>query len=193
MDSIDYFEKNKDKIFKTAEFLCKKDSSCTVEDKFEELKSQYYNEDGSHHNETIMINNSSLNIKSWLDSIRHEPVENFLIIAIYNNTSSIIYKVVGDQFSSHNINLDEIDKIIVNMLTLKGIKSMGIYIVHNHPFIYKATPSPSDCETINGIYGELNNIEINANAIGIKCQIKLIDFSIVTEFDYWSMKQTDTN
>lgn len=192
MHSIEYFEKHKLKILETAKFLCEKDSSCSVDNKFEELKLQYYNNEGSHHSETIKTNDLELNINELLENIRHDTAENFVVCAFYNNSLHPIYKNVGNQFSNNNINLNDIDKAIVNLLIFNGIKSIGIYVLHNHPFIYKASPSEADLKTLEVIIEEINNIEKEARAIGKECQICLVDFSIVTEFDYWSTMQTYT-
>lgn len=190
MNEIEFFEANKDKVHATAEFLCSKDSTCTAEEKFEELRLQYINKDGNHHNETISINGQQLPINSWLEQLRHESVENFIIIGVTPKGSSIIYKSVGDQFSS-GFDMSEIDRKIVSIVTIGCQRNLGIYVVHNHPYIYKASPSKADLDTFAAIKIELDNIVNNAIDIGVKCQITLIDFAIVTEFDYWSVKQAE--
>lgn len=189
MDSKDYFEVNKEKIHATAEFLCSKDLSKNVDEQFEELKQQYFNSDGAKHKEVIKINDSELDIKAWLDIIRHKENEQFVIIAVFNKQSNIIFDKAGDQFSSPGINLDDIDAKIVALITFKGARSVGIYIMHNHPFIYRASPSKADLHTLETILKELVSIENAVKSIGINCQIALIDFAIVTEYDYWSVKQ----
>jgi hypothetical protein len=187
MDAKQYFEEHKDKIRETAEFLCK-DDVYKVDEKFEELKNQYINEDGTHHSETITINNQSLDIVNWLNRIRHEAVENFVIIALGGSQPAIIYQSTGDQFSNYNLT-DEGIRNAIGQLVLKGISNIGLYIYHNHPFIYRASPSPADFDTLDAIYVAINEIENNAKEIQIDCHITLIDFSIVTDFDYWSVKQ----
>lgn len=189
MDENEYFEANKDKIRATAEFLCNNDPSSTVDDKFEELKSQYHNKDGAHHSETIRINGTPQNISAWLQPIRHEAIENFLIIAVHGQRSEIIYKVVGNQFTCGDIDLNKIDEAIVKLITYNGIISMGLYVIHNHPFIYKASPSNADLKTLEAIYGEIQNIVNECGKMRVLCQIELIDYAIVTKFDYWSIKQ----
>ena len=190
MDENEYFEANKDKIRATAEFLCKNDPSRTVDDKFEELKSQYHNRDGSHHSETIGINGTPQNINTWLQKIRHEAIENFLIIAVHEHGSKIIYKIVGNQFTCGVIDLNKIDEAIVKFIIFNGIISMGLYVIHNHPFIYKASPSNADLKTLEAIYNEIQNIVNECGKMRVVCQIELIDYAIVTKFDYWSSKQS---
>lgn len=188
MDSKEFFEANKEKIHATAEFLCSKDSSKNIDEQFDELKQQYLNGNGTNHKETIRINNSELEIKKWLDTIRHKEIENFVIIAMCNGQPRIIFSQTGDQFSSPEMNLNDIDAEIVKLLKL-GARSVDVYVMHNHPFIYRASPSGADLLALEAIYSELVNIENNVKSIGINCKITLIDFAIVTEFDYWSVMQ----
>lgn len=155
MDSKEYFENNKEKILETAKFLCRKDPSKTIEEQFEILKQQYINDDGTKHLETI---NGSCDISIWLDTIRHEERENFVIIAVYNKKCKPIFKQTGDQFSSKNIDMMDIDRQIVPLITIEGASDIGIYVMHNHPYIYKASPSPADLETAVAIINELDNI-----------------------------------
>lgn len=191
MNEIEFFEANKDKVQATAEFLCSKDSTCTVEEKFEELRLQYINKDGNHHNETISINGQQLPINSWLEQLTHEFVENFIIIAIGGQKTEIIYKLIGNQFSGYNINLDDVDKAILNYKVKYMCNNIGFYVVHNHPFIYKASPSEADLQTCEAIFKDFERIEMNAIQLRMKLQLTLIDFAIVTEFDYWSVKQAE--
>ena len=187
MDSKEYFENNKEKILETAKFLCRKDPSKTIEEQFEILKQQYINDDGTKHLETI---NGSCDISIWLDTIRHEERENFVIIAVYNKKCKPIFKQTGDQFSSKNIDMMDIDSQIVPLITIEGASDIGIYVMHNHPYIYKASPSPADLETAVAIINELDNIITCIRKAGINCNLKLLDFGIVTEYDYWSIKQS---
>lgn len=188
MDSKEFFETNKEKIRATAEFLCAPVSTKDVDSKFEEIKQQYLNCDGTNHKQVIKINDSELDITEWLDSIRHEVIENFVVIAVTERGSSIIYKVQGNQFCS-TIDLNDIDKAIVP-LVVKGVKNIGLFVVHNHPFIYKASPSCEDLKTLEMLIKEFNKIEQEAGLINKRCQITLIDFAIVTDYDYWSVKQS---
>ena len=190
MDSKEFFETNKEKIHATAEFLCTKNSSKNIEEQFDELKQQYLNGEGTNHKEVIKINDYELDIKAWLDTIRHKEIENFVIIAMYNEKSQIIFSKTGDQFSSPEMELNDIDAKIVELLTFGGARSVGVYVMHNHPFIYRASPSKADCIALEAIYNELVNIENTVKSLCRNCQIALIDFAIVTEFDYWSFKQS---
>lgn len=49
-----------------------------IDEKFEELKKQYFNQEGTNHKEEIRINEQELNINYWLEKIRHEE-KNFLL------------------------------------------------------------------------------------------------------------------
>ena len=187
MDSKGFFEINKEKIHKTAEFLCAYGSSKDIDSKFEEIKQQYLNCEGTNHKEVIKINDSELEIAAWLDSIRHEEIENFVVIAVMECGYGVIYKANGNQYGSV-MDLNDIDKAIVP-LVVKGAKNIGLYVVHNHPFIYKASPSFEDLKTFEILITEFNRIEHEAGLINKRCQITLIDFAIVTDYDYWSIKQ----
>ncbi len=130
-------------------------------------------------------------LNNGADTIRHKEIENFVIIAMYNEKSQIIFSKTGDQFSSPEMDLNDIDAKIVELLTFGGARSVGVYVMHNHPFIYRASPSKADCLALEAIYNELVNIENTVKSIGRNCQITLIDFAIVTEFDYWSVRQAE--
>lgn len=187
MDSKEFFKVHEEKIKATAEFLCSKDPSKNINEQFKNLKQQYFNQDGNCHSETI---NGTVNISSWLETIRHQEIENFIMIAVYNGKPYIIFKITGDQFSSPDIQMVDIDTKIVQLLNSGCARSIGIYVMHNHPFIYKASPSYQDLITCEAISNELDNIVAKAGEMGIKCQIGLIDFGIVTEYDYWSVMQS---
>ena len=187
MDSKEYFENNKEKILETAKFLCSKDPSKNIDEQFKNLKQEYINCDGTKHLETI---NGSCDIGSWLDTIRHEKIENFVVFAVYEGQCKEIFKQTGDQFSSHNIDMNNIYRRILPLITIEGASDIGIYVMHNHPYIYKASPSTADLETAVAIINELDNIMTCIRKAGINCNLKLLDFGIVTEYDYWSMKQS---
>ena len=190
MDSKDYFEAHKDKIKLTAEFLCSKDSTKNVDDVFEELKQHYISKIGTEDKEIIMVNNQEVDIsKAWLELLRHEEYENFIMIAMTEKGTSIIYKSIGDQFSS-KLDLNQIDSSLINLVTYKGVKNIGIYVVHNHPYIYKASPSSADFQSLVLIENEFKAVEQEVRNIGKNCEIYLVDFAIVTEFDYWSYDQS---
>ena len=68
---------------------------------------------------------------------------------------------------------------------------INLFIIHNHPFIYKASPSEADANTLKAIFEETCSIEkIILFITGIKTNINIVDFSIATVFDYWSFKQS---
>lgn len=68
---------------------------------------------------------------------------------------------------------------------------MEIFVVHNHPYIYNAYPSLSDCQSLKAIIEEISDIENLIRSIGRKGEISLIDCSIVTDYDYWSFVQSN--
>lgn len=189
MSKLNYYFENEEKIKATARYLCEKDPSIKFEDKIAELKNQYENEDGAHHKEEMTINGQAIPIDKWLEMIRHEPVEHFMVFAICNGQSRLIHhQSENDQFSIGNIDMANIDVPLVNMSLFA--RAVGIYVVHNHPYIYKASPSPADLLTLEAIVDEADIITREAKAIGKNCTVFLIDFAIVTEFDYWSCMQS---
>lgn len=190
MEAKTYFEVNKEKIRKTAEFLCRDDVTKTDE-KFEELKNQYLNEEGTNHKEVIVVNEHELNINQWLEEIRHNEIEHFKIIAITDKGNGILYETTGTQFSSYGNNLDVIDSYALNFIKTNHVSEMLLYIVHNHPFIYKASPSVADLQTLEAILKETDIIEAKAALFGMSCKVSIIDYAIATEFDYWCIKQED--
>lgn len=147
------------------------------------------NGEGTNHKEIIKINDSEIDIKALLDTIRHLEIENFVIIAMFNEKSQTIFSKTGDQFSSPEMDLIDIYKKLVPLI-VGGVKNIGLYVVHNHPFIYKASPSYADLKTLEILVETFNMVEREAKSINKSCQITLIDFAIVTEFDYWSCKQS---
>ncbi len=192
MDAIEFFENNKDSIFKTAEFLCK-DGANDVYDKFNELKSQYYNKDGTKHNEILKLGDINYPISRWLDLIRNESVEIFMIIGLSNNKTDIVYQTKGSQFRSV-FDLDSINTQIMNYLIKSvkcDVKEIRFYVLHNHPFMYKALPSAADLMTIEPLFREITIVEKQLKQLGIYCNLNLGDFAIVTAFDYWSMMQSE--
>ena len=163
--------------------MCSKDSSKNIDDQFDELKQQYLNGEGTNHKEVVKINDSELDIKVWLDNIRHKEIENFVIFAMYNEKPQTIFSKTGDQFSSPEIDLIDIYIKKLVPLIVGGVKNIDLYVVHNHPFIYKALPSSADLKTLEILVEAFNMVEREAKSINKSCQITLIDFAIVTEFD----------
>lgn len=191
MNSKEYLEIYKDKIYETAEFLCRKDPSKNVEAQYEELKKQYLKCDGTNHSETIDVGNGPLLISNWIEDIRHDSVENFRIIIMSSKGNALQYQVKGKQNSSYDIFLDDIDKAVLAFINKYDVLSIGLYIFHNHPFIYKATPSPTDIEALKTLLAEMDRIEtLSQLMLKRKCKVNFIDFAIATEFDYWSAKQS---
>lgn len=102
-----------------------------------------------------------------------------------------MYETTGTQFSSYGINLDVIDSYALNFIKTNHVSEMLLYIVHNHPFIYKASPSVADLQTLEAILKETDIIEVKAALFGMSCKVSIIDYAIATEFDYWCIKQED--
>lgn len=83
--------------------MCSKDFSKNVDEQFEELKQQYFNSDGTSHTEVIKINNSELAIRTWLDMLRYDKIENFIINAV---------TIVNETHFEWYLSFDSIDGIM---------------------------------------------------------------------------------
>lgn len=147
------------------------------------MKSQYENEDGTHHKEAININGQDIAIGNWLEMLRHEPIEYLIIFALYGNGCQIIYNNAGEQFS-YSFDINE----IISQIAYISRFGPRLYVVHNHPYIYEAATSKADLEARELINYEVNIIVSEARAMRIYRSVELVDFAIVTEFDYWSYK-----
>lgn len=135
MTSKEFFDNNKEKIHETAKFLCSNKVS-VVDAKFDELKKQYYGEEGTNHNEIVKINNQNIDVSHLLDSIRNKDIEHFIIYLITTNGTFVLYQVIGDQFKAR-VDVDEIKAKICTAVTVNRISNIGLFIVHNHPISTK--------------------------------------------------------
>lgn len=137
------------------------------------------------------MGNGPLSISNWIEDIRHDSVENFRIVIMSSKGNALQYQVKGKQNSSYEISLDDIDKAVLAFISAYDVLTIGLYIFHNHPFIYKATPSPTDIEALKTLLAETDRIEaLSQLLLNKKCKVNFIDFAIATEFDYWSTKQS---
>lgn len=185
MSKLEYYKKNKKKIKATAKYLCKNSCFLKYIAKVAELRSQYKNEYGTHHKEEITMDDRIFSVNLLLEELRLEPIEHFKVYAIYGGNSYEIFHKIGDQFSVGDIDVNDIDEPIVGMCL--SANAIGIYVVHNHPYIYKAFPSPADLKTLDEFMKKIRFI--NSLLHRMNCTVSLIDFAIVTEFDHWSFKQ----
>lgn len=172
----EYFHMNRENIYETARFLVSKQEDGNKEqkilEKYNELRNDYYSKNGTFHNESLI--NNEFPINKYLEEIRHSEVENLLCIGSVGNKSKVLFRKKGNQFSCQASSLEVLKTAILN--------ESNFFIVHNHPFVFRAAPSSSDFLMLNEIW-----------SLAVDCGIELLDFSIVTKFDYWSMKQEDQN
>ena len=169
-----FFETYKDKILETAIFISKK-QNIDIEDEFNKIKNDYLQRRGSFCEEIIL--NVEFDLHNYLESIRHSQIENVRCLEFFPNTNKVckLINKTGTRFSS-DIPIDE-------LITDIKMFNCDFYIVHNHPFVYNACPSKSDLIAMDAIARmalELEKSGISNN---------FLDFSIVTDYDYWSMQQ----
>ena len=172
----DFYKTPKEKINETATYIAIK-QGVSIDDECEKVKNDYLQHRGSACAEIIVSN--SYDLHNTLESIRHDSIENVVCLAFSEHGVIEICRISGDQYSS---------TIPVQELICKtGLLKCSFYVVHNHPFVYKASPSRMDCKAIE----ELIAGTIECKKIGIK--VEMLDFGIVTDFDYWSTMQTINN
>lgn len=184
MNPKDYFENNKDKIHLTAEFLAKKEGK-DVENVFERIKNEFYNSDGSGNGEYFCFNNKRVVVADILKGIRFLEHEQMLVFLISGDKHGLICSWEGNQFSS-NADLNEMQqRIITFKFNNIYAREIYLYVVHNHPYMYRAAPSPEDFNALEKMLLLIKEI----NRIDSLCKTTLIDFTVVTAFDYWSYQQ----
>jgi len=187
MDSIKFFEENKKKIKATTDYIAAGDKTRTPQQIFEEHEIEYKNKVGSGHREVIKINGQEFQISEWINDIRHQGYETFKIIAVTEKGHGDLLVINGNQFSSGPIDLDDIESRIDRIAA--SYNSIGLYIIHNHPYTYRASISGSDGTTLEAIVNETIRLTQKYHLFGLKCSVDLVDFAVVTDFDYWCVKQ----
>ena len=184
MNPKDYFENNKDKIHLTAEFLAKKEGK-DVESVFESVKNEFYNSYGSSDGEYFCLNNGKIVVTDILKGIRFLEYEQMMVFLFNGQRCELLCCWKGNQFSS-NFDLDELKNKLI-LLKIKNIflQNIALYIVHNHPYKYRAVPSDADFEVLENVMALIKEM----NRLDTLCKTTLVDFAVVTSFDYWSYKQ----
>lgn len=135
-----------------------------------------------YHTRKIMVTET-------LESIRHEPYEVFLIMFIRNNRLLEIFRKKGTQFDVGDIDINEINRAILFYRMKYTVNNFPLYIVHNHPYIYNASPSQNDLLTKEIFVSNADNMNYQSHNIKSSLEVEIVDFGIVTEFDYWSYHQ----
>lgn len=184
MNPKEYFENNKDKIYRTAEFLSGKEEK-DVGDVFESLKNEFYNSDGSGDGEFFCLKNKKIVITEIIKGIRFLDHEQMLVVLISGEKHGLLCSWDGNQFSS-NVDLNEMQQRIMSF-KINNIctQEIYLYVVHNHPYKYRAVPSPEDFTVLKQMLLLIKSI----NYLDSLCKTTLIDFAVVTAFDYWSYQQ----
>ena len=170
--SIKYLEDHKGKIFETAKYIAER-SNGDISVKYAELESEYRNQNGTFHKE--LIANKNVPLKHVLDEIRHLEVETVVYYGMINGKFIKLFSEKGTQFSS-NINMPK-------LIAMVAFYQCDFYIAHNHPFVFRASPSLADMNAIK----EIMKMTIELAKEGIN--VNMLDFAIVTDFDYWSVMQ----
>jgi len=184
MEPVEFFEKYKKEIYSVAEFICSKDSSKNIEEEFENMKKQYYKKIGTGSKEIVILENGNIkyNISSILDEIRYSEVENTLVYIFFDGKYKRIQCEKGTRFNS-SFNIELIEYMLIQFLKQK--KNISLYFVHNHPFIYRASMSQADENAVVYIVSRINYLR----NMFVESTIDVLDFAVVTYYDYYSMKQ----
>ena len=184
MTPEEFYILNKDKIYKTAEFVANR-RGVGVESIVESIKEEYKNANGSSHEEIVWVGNSSINLSNYLNSFRKLEFERLMVFLVLNGEMMEIYHSDGDQFSSFFTDNEIIKAITDVKKKLCALKHIYLYMCHNHPFTYKAFPSEQDLQSYQGLK---NTIRL-MNSIDGFTIVEFVDYGIVTNFDYWSLEQ----
>lgn len=183
MNRIKYLIKNKKQIEQSAAFINKNHPKI----EFLKLANHFIFGIKTNNKEALTKINENYDISSYLQNHRNLDHEEFYIYLVFNDGMLKIFQSKGTATSSL-INLNDIDRVIINFYIQRGLNNFNLFIVHNHPFVYKATPSKADFETLEGLNEDFVCLKQNLNI-----SINIIDFSIVTISDYWSLYQNMEN
>lgn len=176
---ISYFEKNKKEIQKLAKKLSQKENK-SFDEEYEEIKDSYYNLKGTFHKEKVIVKGTAIQISDILNQIRNLPYEVFQVYDLKQDRFEKIDEIKGNPFEVKGIDLNMLTSKIVSYRMIKMTRTVNLFFIHNHPFMFKAFPSLADAETANTIMDVLYHPDLGNN---------FIDFSIVTPFDYYSVMQ----
>ena len=164
-----YLEKNKNKILEQIKFI-----SGQNHETFDETKKRIFDEftnfDVTNHEKTIVYKGKKYNISAIADSIKNNEKETLLCFVLKQDEFVLLQQIKGNQQSC---SLSLADSIKFNYAIAKA--QLPFFIIHNHPFVCKATFSGADIPTF-----------LNLKELADEFKIDLLDFAVVTKFDYIS-------
>ena len=184
MKPLDYLNKYRKEIINTARYIAQveyKDSEIILDD----LTADYKNNNGSYCSETVIIDKQTISISPLLKHFRDFHISEAHVYVYAEDEFYEIYHRSGDQFSCVFLIEEITQKIAEFLYEHDKVFEVKLYICHNKPFMYKAEPYNSDQRDIENIIRKINDYNSTSNYI----KLTLLDYAIVTTFDYWSLEQ----
>ena len=164
-----YFEKNKKEIDKTIEYISKRQNEDINTTRLR-IYNEFKNLDLINDKQIIVVDNVELSIEEILKNFRNRKTEIFSIYILNENNLFKIFEKLGNE---HSASPNEIETF--NLFQKLLLYKKPYFVIHNHPYLFKATFSESDFISFEQFI-----------SFSLETHIQLLDFSIVTDFDYWS-------
>ena len=184
MKPIEFLEQHREQIYKTAEYIATKEN-VPADAKMHEIENNFITNNGTRHLEAIELKQVLLELSSLLEAFRENVFERMMVYCFDGNSFVEINHVDGDQFSSPTDEAFFLKSFVMAKSRFPNLCDYYLYFCHNHPFMYRASPSKSDLNC----YGYLMQLIFKMNKLDSATQFHLVDFGIVTPFDYWSAEQ----
>ena len=153
------------------------------------MKDKYINKIGTGDEECVFIDSKKVPTDIIIADMRHLPSEIFEIFCNVKGEWIEVFRKDGGLSGVDNICIDEMNQAILSFRISHYLSNMMLYVVHNHPYIYNASPSEADLMAAKALYENIEIMKSESKRLGRPLQIQIIDFCIVTDYDYWSIKQ----
>lgn len=167
-----YFEEHLEFIKAIAEETSIK-QKIDSEEAFQRYSDSFLRLERSGDTLSIDYEDKIIDVSSLIDDIKDLVVEHFRCYVLSGEKMVLVFEKAGSLTNSSLNNLETLE-----LIGKIRFQHKPFYIVHNHPCVFEASPSESDFQTMD-FFINLSK-EIN---------VPIIDFGIITNFDYWSMMQ----
>ena len=184
----EFYYANIEKITESAKILASK-KNISFSDQLAEMKDKYVNKIGTGDEECVFIDSKKVPTDIIIADMRHLPSEIFEIFCNVKGEWIEVFRKDGGLSGVDNICIDEMNQAILSFRISHYLSNMMLYVVHNHPYIYNASPSEADLMAAKALYENIEIMKSESKRLGRPLQIQIIDFCIVTDYDYWSIKQ----
>lgn len=183
----EFIIKYKADIKNLAVFLSKNGSDSDTSKKVKELERDFLKQNKSGCLEVVYIKGNKQCVHNLLEEIRYSDVEIFRIYVFNNQKFIKVHESIGTSCSSI-VDLNKINEDIEGFLSKTNGGMFYFYIVHNHPFIFRASISEGDIVSFEALFKELKTMEYlyNVSHIRDKVALNICDFATVTYYDYFS-------